>query len=208
MKKIVLLVTTGAAAFIFLGLFVLPQHTRGGAVSLSEFSVENLTCTSCVNNIREALGSVRGVERVEVNLATNRVRAEFRPERIEPEEMARIITRAGYPARVARVSSPEEYVKQKSDQRSMADRYVARVGERLVSREEFARYLARGENDPAVANEGGPVAAAWKALLYQETAAVSGRGEQKKSLSVEIFDQVLLSALNTGRGGCGGSCCR
>ena len=60
------------------------------------YSVEDMTCQSCVKHITSAVQAVPGVQGVEVSLATGSVRVEATPE-VPSETIVAAISAAGYP---------------------------------------------------------------------------------------------------------------
>lgn len=66
------------------------------------FAVESITCASCVGRVERALLAVSGVVSANVNLATQEAVVEVLGAHPSPNALAQVITKAGYPARVAR----------------------------------------------------------------------------------------------------------
>jgi Cu+-exporting ATPase len=58
--------------------------------------VTGMTCASCVNRVEKAVAKVAGVERVAVNLATERATVSYDPDETNVREIARAVERAGY----------------------------------------------------------------------------------------------------------------
>jgi Cu+-exporting ATPase len=69
-----------------------------------DLGIEGMTCAACVSRVEKVLGRVPGVEKAEVNLATNRARVITAPG-VTFEALAAAVARAGYGA--APVSAPE-----------------------------------------------------------------------------------------------------
>jgi copper chaperone CopZ len=97
-----LLLLSVAAAFAF-------GAWRAGEAALVELTVRKLTCGACAQKIDAALSGTPGVGRVEVDVAAGRARVEYDPQRIDPAGVAGLVTRAGYPAALRRVLTPDEY---------------------------------------------------------------------------------------------------
>ena len=137
--------------------------------ALAEFSVANMTCGSCVRNIETALAGVSGVDEVEVSVATGRSRVSFDPNRIGAEKIAEKITAAGYPAQVGYVLSTEEYRAAREEESRLADKFVARIGERLIPREDFqAAAEVQRSRSGAPARDQDVLRATWQALVQRE----------------------------------------
>jgi copper chaperone CopZ len=140
---------------------------RPDAVALAEYSVQNLSCGSCVQNIRNALDGVKGVGAVEVSVTSGRARVEYLPSRIEAGTIAGRISGAGYPAVLSRDLSVADYQALREDAVRLADRYVGRIGEKLVSREEFSAALSRRESGNALPQQG-LLKSVWGEILQRE----------------------------------------
>jgi copper chaperone CopZ len=59
----------------------------------------DISCGHCEATIREALGALAGVARVDPSAATKRVAVEFDPVRVSQEQIEAALTEAGYPVR-------------------------------------------------------------------------------------------------------------
>lgn len=108
-----------------------------GAIGLVELRVENMTCGSCVKNIQQALSGVEGVGNVEVSVTSSRAKVEYAPSLIKAGSIAQRISAAGYPAEVGYQLTPAEFQSMKEDESRLASKFVARIGERLITREYF-----------------------------------------------------------------------
>lgn len=128
--------------------------SRPEALALAEFSVQNLSCGSCVQNIQGALADVKGVEKVEVSVTTGQARVEYVPARIDPSRIAGHIAAAGYPAALSRDLSVADYQAMREDTARLADRFVGRIGDKLISRDDFSTALSRREGAAAVPGQG------------------------------------------------------
>lgn len=62
-----------------------------------EFTVEGMTCASCVGRIEKILKKIEGIETAQANLATNKVKIESTTPLI-PNEISHKLTKAGYPS--------------------------------------------------------------------------------------------------------------
>jgi len=123
------------------GWWLKPAGFNRAEAALAEFSVEKLSCGSCVQKINEALQPVAGIGTIEVSVTSGRSRVEFDPSRTSSAEIGRLITEAGYPARLRTELSPAEYAGLRQEQTRLGAKYVARVGSRLVARDDFEQAL-------------------------------------------------------------------
>jgi copper chaperone len=55
-----------------------------------------MDCQGCVNKVRNALASIRGVSEVQVSLEDKRVRVRFEAEQTDERKLKKALTRAGY----------------------------------------------------------------------------------------------------------------
>lgn len=62
----------------------------------SEIIIANLSCGGCVNTITKKIGTLEGVNRVNVNLENNTVTVEHN-EKINREELSASLKKLGYP---------------------------------------------------------------------------------------------------------------
>jgi copper chaperone CopZ len=161
----------GAGLFMILGIgaFIFRDGATGASPALAELSVGNLSCGSCVANVQRALAPLAGVGRVQVSLTSGRAQVEFDPARIEVDAIAGAITQAGYPSGVKSVLTADEYSLSRKDEVRMAQSHVARIGERLVSRQEFDEELARHNFSGTTADAPAPLLqTAWREFLQRE----------------------------------------
>jgi len=109
--------------------------------SLAVYNVSNLTCGSCVSNVQNALKQLDGVGAVEVSVTAGRSQVEYDSRLVDAETIARSISEAGYPAVVRETLTAADYQALKAEEGRLASRYVARVGKRLLPRDEFQAVL-------------------------------------------------------------------
>jgi len=151
------------------GWLFLPGSAKPANAALAEYQIEKMTCGACVGNIESALMSVGGVSNVEVNLTSSRGRVTYDPERINSQQIAETISAAGYPAKLRLALDPVEYKAMQQEQEQLGQDYLARIGDRLLSRQDFEALVAqraRGaddENQLAQARK-----ATWQDVLQRE----------------------------------------
>ncbi len=63
------------------------------------FSIDGMTCASCVRKVEKALSGVPGVRSAAVNLATEKARVEFDPKAVDIKDLERAVADAGYRAK-------------------------------------------------------------------------------------------------------------
>lgn len=160
-----------ALVLVAAGIFFFISDRPSAALSLAEFRVANLTCGSCVENVRGALAEVKGVAEVTVNVTSGRALVAFDPERIADSVVAEKITAAGYPAEQVYTLDPDAYQALKTDEARLAGSFVGRVGERLIPRTAFDEDLRR------------------------RRLALGGRPMSEGSLGRDVWEETLRRAL-------------
>ena len=117
------------------------------AVSKAVLRVENLSCSSCIENIRGSLSGMEGILAVLVDLSGGIAEVYFDTDRLEDTAaVASTITEAGYPATVIDVLDADGI---RSEERIAAEKAkvaVASVGGYDISRNAFETDLAHARN--------------------------------------------------------------
>jgi copper chaperone CopZ len=164
---------------LFIGIFavllavaawvMLPSGINPANAALAEYQIDKLTCGACVSNIESALSGLSGVGGVEVNLTSNRGRVTYDPQQIDSSRIADVITSAGYPARLKLDLDPNEYQALEQEQELMGQKYLAKVGGRLLSRADFEK-MVRERNGGVVppGQEDRIWQTVWKDVLQRE----------------------------------------
>jgi copper chaperone CopZ len=158
-----------------------PSGINPANAALAEYHLEKLSCGSCVSNIENALASLDGIGSVEVNLTSNRGRVTYDPSEIDSRTIAETITGAGYPARLRLELDSQEYAALQQEQTQLGQKYLARIGDRLLSRSDFEQLVKRRSGGQlrskgAVASNGAVTTgqndqlwqAVWKEVLQRE----------------------------------------
>ncbi len=70
--------------------------------------IEDMTCASCVGRVERALKAVLGVLDASVNLATETATVRYVDKTITEGEIAQIVTKTGYPAKVKQSNQPRD----------------------------------------------------------------------------------------------------
>lgn len=154
LNKSVLVVSGLLLCFALLagGVFLVSKSQAQGS---AEFSVANMTCGSCASKINAALAKLPGVGEVQVNVGGGTATVAYTEGKVTPDALAQAISTAGFPATVRQVLTAAEVQTLAEDASRLSARFIARIGDRLISREEFDGELARrlggagGVNDPA-----------------------------------------------------------
>lgn len=113
------------------------------ASAFAELKVANLTCGACIARVQKAASALPGVTTVDVDVAAGSSRVAFDPARLDAARIADALTAAGYPAQLLAVVDRAQLAAQEEAHKELAQLYVGRIGERLVTREEFSAQLGR-----------------------------------------------------------------
>ncbi|MFC1837220.1 heavy-metal-associated domain-containing protein [Thermodesulfobacteriota bacterium] len=88
---------------------IIAAHADSATVKRSNFIVGNLSCTSCLANIEAELKTVTGALGMNADLRSGRVTIDHLSS-LDPDQIATIITRLGYPAAMEWTATvPEQY---------------------------------------------------------------------------------------------------
>ena len=136
-KMLTLALVLGLGLILSAGLLLTGGEKVANASAMTELNVANLSCGSCVENIKQALAGVDGIGTVDVSVTSGRGQVTYDPTRIQAEEIAQVVTKAGYPAKVRLDLDAEQYRKLQTENEQLSAAYVARVGKRLVARSDF-----------------------------------------------------------------------
>ena len=160
----ILLVLVGVGAGVALSSY----SARAVATHSVEMSVSRMSCGSCVETIRGAVTALNGTTTVQTDVNAARSYVEFRADEIDAEKIAQTITASGYPATILYVRDSSGEVLSGID----AEKYVARIGSRLIERASFSQMLSARMYAAETSGKPVPFKAAcqdaWRSLLKQE----------------------------------------
>ena len=170
MKKNVITIAAiavlGVGALIFFGSST--DAISSSKIVTAEYSVERLSCGSCVNTIREAVSQIDGVASVQTDVGQGQTLVEFDPSKTDAAVIAKVISDSGYPAQIYARENADGVMTTDVD----TDLYVAKIGDRLVARSEFNALV---EQQRQFASESGQtlpvqymVNFAWMTILQRE----------------------------------------
>ena len=66
----------------------------------NKFNVTGMTCSACSSRVEKCVSSLDGIKKVEVNLLTNTMQAEYDEEKLSDGEIIAAVKKAGYGASV------------------------------------------------------------------------------------------------------------
>ncbi len=140
-KLVVMLLLLALGIAVVAGAFLTANEQVTQSSAMTELIIGNLSCGSCVSNVKAALGKVAGVSQVDVSVTNGRGQMTYDPSLISSAEIAKAVTEAGYPASVRLDLSAEDYAKSLTENEQLSAKFVARIGNRLLSREDFNRIV-------------------------------------------------------------------
>lgn len=101
-------------------------------------TVQGMSCSGCINQIKSGLSGIEGIGDVLVDLAAGRVEVNYDSKKLQDTgKIASAISAVGYPATLQQTLSKEEIDKQSSFVASRAKLYIAAVGDWEISREDY-----------------------------------------------------------------------
>ena len=168
-KKLVLLIVPITLAVVGVAFLLNPAGLKPANAALAEFQIDKLTCGSCVSNVKAALSGIDGIGDVEVNLTSNRGRVTYDSTAVDSQVIAQAISSAGYPATLRMELSAEELKAMQQEQASLGQKYMAKIGDRLLSRADFETALRqRAGHAVQVSPDDRLLQETWKDVLQRE----------------------------------------
>ncbi len=163
---IAVVVLLGAAGSLF---YAISTEAIGRSELVSaQFSVERLTCGSCVENIRQALSGLDGIASVETNVSLGQTLVRFDPAKIDTTQIARVMTASGYPAQLYAHENEQGEMTTEVD----STLYIARIGDRLIPRVDFNELVEEQRQLAATSGQALPIRSlarfAWMTILQRE----------------------------------------
>lgn len=169
-----LLVAGLFSAALLISWLYLPRgldQSHASQAALAEYDLQKVTCGSCVSKITAALDDLAGVDTIEIDLTSSRGRITFDPAATSADQIARTIRRAGYPAALRTELDSAELAALHAEESRLVRTYVARVGDRFVTRSDFeSRVDQAGGNNAASppAETAATRLAVWQEILQRE----------------------------------------
>ncbi len=107
-------------------------------LSRAVLSVQGMTCSGCIAQIKSSLADLVGIGDVRVDLANGQVEVTYDSESLkDTERIAAAITAAGYPATLKQVQTAQEIEDETRLGASKSKRYIARVGDLDILRSDY-----------------------------------------------------------------------
>ena len=111
-------------------------------LSKAVLRVEKLSCSSCIQNIKDALSNIQGIEEILVDISSGTAQIYYSSKILkEPDRLAQAVTSKGYPATLVKISSSEDLRKEEAVAASRSQYYIASVGGWDISRSDLDTQL-------------------------------------------------------------------
>jgi copper chaperone CopZ len=150
----------------------------------AEYIVEGITCSSCIQDIKDCLGDISGVQTVLVDPSSKSVQVYYDDSLISDNKViSDALSKRGYSSTLSGFYTTDELKKTISLKASKSENYIASVGGLDISREEFKKQVdiekAKYEN------------------IYGSQIFISSRGKQlienmKKDIFARLVDESVV----------------
>jgi len=111
---------------------------RDANLAKAVLTVQGMSCSGCINEIKSALSGLGGTSDVLVDLSSGRVEVYYDPVKLtDPGRLAASISAKGYPATLQRTLTTAEIEKENSLLASRSKLYIAAVGDWQIPRSDF-----------------------------------------------------------------------
>ena len=109
--------------------------------------VEQMSCSGCINTIKSSLSEFKGIRDIFVNLSAGEAEIYYDNTQLKDvNPIADAITAGGYPAKVTEVLSADQIRKERDLAAARSLSFIASVGERDISRNDFNTELEHAKN--------------------------------------------------------------
>ena len=113
-----------------------------GDLSKAVLNVKGLSCSSCIQNIKDALSNIQGIEDILVDISRSTAQIYFNSKTLkQPDRLAEVVTSAGYPATLVKTYSAEDLRKEEAAAAARSQYYIASVGGWDVARSDLDTQL-------------------------------------------------------------------
>ena len=110
-------------------------------------AVQGMSCSGCINEIKNSLSSIDGIGTVLVDLSAGTVAVDYDSRNLQDtNQIASAISAVGYPATLQRTLSKEEIAKENSFLAERSKLYIAAVGQWEISRNDYLTELKHARN--------------------------------------------------------------
>jgi len=110
-------------------------------------NVQGMSCSGCINEIKNSLAGIEGTSDVLVDLSSGKVEVYYDAEKLKDVGLtAPAITAVGYPATLERTLTKDEVANQNTFLATRSKLYIAAVGDWEISRKDYAIELAHAKS--------------------------------------------------------------
>jgi copper chaperone CopZ len=110
--------------------------------SKAVLNVKGLSCSSCIQNIKDALAGIQGIEDILVDISRGSAQIYYNSRTLkEPDRIAQAVTAGGYPAALIKTYSSGDLRKEEAVAASKARYYIASVGGWDIARSDMDTQL-------------------------------------------------------------------
>ncbi|MEW6665919.1 MAG: SurA N-terminal domain-containing protein [Thermodesulfobacteriota bacterium] len=140
-------------------------------------SVQRLSCSSCIQEIKAALSGIQGIEEVLVDISRGTAQVYYNGKNLtDPQRIAQAITARGYPATLIKLSSPEELRKEEAVAAARSQVYIASVDGWDIARSDLDTQMEHAKKKYArIYGEGVFSSLRGKALIDNLRAQIASR---------------------------------
>ena len=105
-------------------------------------NVKGLSCSSCIQNIKDALSSIQGIEDILVDISRGSAQIYYNSKTLkDPDRLAQAVTSGGYPATLVKTYSSEDLRKEEAVAAARSRYYIASVGGWDIARSDYDTQL-------------------------------------------------------------------
>lgn len=168
-------------------------------------SVSNMSCGGCVTNIAASLSPLPGIGAINVDVAGGTAEIFFDPDKLQdPQQIAKTITEAGYPAKVERIVAANKVRARAREMAQRAITHIASVGTLEIPRTDFdmelsharARYQALYGADVFSGDRGKKVLNQIKAQISSRLISEGIKVQEVERAGYTIADEKVTLALD------------
>jgi len=111
-------------------------------LSKALLNVDGLSCSSCIQKIKDALSPIEGIEEILVDISRSTVQVYYNGKTLkEPNRLALAVTSHGYPATLLKIFASEDLRKEEAVAAARSQYYIASVGGWDIARPDFDTQL-------------------------------------------------------------------
>ncbi|MCG8572178.1 MAG: SurA N-terminal domain-containing protein [Spirochaetes bacterium] len=153
-------------------------------LSKATLSVTGVTCSSCIQEINEALSDMKGISNVLVDIPNGRIQVYYDRQLIDNANKIaqQVTTNTDYPAVLMKIQNPEDLMNEQNFFDQKKEYYIAAVGEWNITRNDYEIELNAFKTQ--YANK------------YGENVLTTIQGKNlEKNLQIQVFNHLVNEAL-------------